>query len=80
MVTSTMRRTPLPLNCTCDGRAPTCLACHAAHAVAMRVEHPDSLSVSMLRRRNPELSRREAALLVEITRYLDITFKARRRY
>lgn len=46
----------------------------------MRVEHPDSLSVSMLRRRNPELSRREAALLVEITRYLDITFKARRRY
>ncbi len=36
----------------------------------MRREHPETLSVQMLRRRIPRLKGREAAILVEMTKVL----------
>jgi hypothetical protein len=68
-----------PLNCTCDGRGPACPCCLAAYAIVMRRNHPDTLSVGMLRRRSPELTGREAAILIETTKYLDICYEKGRR-
>lgn len=57
-----------PVSCICDGIAPLCAVCLVHMACVMRREHPDTLSVSMLRRRIPLISGREAALLLEATR------------
>lgn len=57
-------------DCTCDGIAPYCAPCLVSLAVVMRRDHPDSLSVSMLKRRIPRLGGREAAILLEATRRL----------
>lgn len=56
--------------CTCDGIAPFCPPCVVTLAVHLRRAHPDSLSVSMLKRRIPRLGGREAAILLEATRRL----------
>jgi hypothetical protein len=56
------------LDCECDGIPPLCPVCLVRMAVTMRRQHPDTLSVSMLKRRVPRLSGREAAILVEATR------------
>ena len=55
-------------DCFCDGRTPWCPVCVVATAVRMRLEHPETLSVSMLKRRIPGLMGREAAYLIEATR------------
>ena len=59
--------TRLP-DCFCDGRSPWCPICVAATAVRMRLDHMETLSVSMLRRRIPGLTGREAVYLVEAAR------------
>jgi hypothetical protein len=59
-----------PIDCTCDGVPPLCAVCLVRLAFTMRRQHPDSLSVSMLKRRIPKLAGREAALLLEATRRL----------
>jgi hypothetical protein len=59
-----------PIECVCDGIPPLCPVCLVRMAVVMRRQHPDTLSVSMLRRRIPRLSGREAAILAEATRRL----------
>ncbi len=64
-----------PRDCICDGRSPACAVCLAAYAIVMRRNHPTTLSVAMLRRRAPELTGREAALLLEATKYLDICYE-----
>lgn len=56
------------IDCTCDGLAPYCPPCLVSLAFALRRDHPDSLSVSMLKRRIPRLTGREAALLLEASR------------
>ena len=60
------------LDCFCrePGTPPRCPPCIAAAAATMRREHPDSLSLSMLRRRVPDITGHEAALLLEATRWL----------
>ena len=68
------KRRPSP-DCTCDGVAPYCPPCLVASAMVMRREHPGTLSVSMLKRRIPQLSGREAALMLEFSKYVE-----RRRY
>ena len=55
------------IDCTCDGKAPWCPVCLVSAASALRREHPDTLSIGMLRRRIPRLSGREAAVLLEAT-------------
>ena len=57
-------------DCFCDGVAPWCPVCVVATAVRMRHDHPHSLSISMLRRRIPGITGREAAFLIEATRNL----------
>ena len=59
--------TRLP-DCFCDGRTPRCPICVVAIAVRLRLDHIETLSVSMLKRRIPEITGREAAYLVEATR------------
>ena len=56
-------------DCICDGRAPWCASCVVAVAFQMRIEHRDTLSPSMLKRRmGRSITGREAALLVEATK------------
>ncbi|KKN46050.1 hypothetical protein LCGC14_0676690 [marine sediment metagenome] len=62
-----MKTTP---DCICDGKAPWCSVCLVSVAFRMRNEHPDTLSVSMLKRRIPRLTGREAAILLEATQRL----------
>lgn len=58
-------------DCTCPGQAPTCPACVAGIAIQMRYEHPDSLSVNMLKRRlPPHVSGFTAAVAIECTKAL----------
>ena len=57
-------------DCWCDGEAPWCPPCLVGVAVALRIAHPDSLSVGMLRRRIPRISGREAMLLVVATKWI----------
>lgn len=59
-----------PLDCICAGERTFCAPCTIALAIAMKREHPDSLSVAMLKRRLPGISGREAAVLIEVTRHL----------
>ena len=54
-------------DCFCDGTVPWCPPCVVAAAVRLRLEHPDTLSVSLLKRRIPGITGHEAALLVEAT-------------
>lgn len=60
------------LDCTCDGKWPWCPDCLMSLAIHMRREHPDTLSVGMLKRRIPKISGREAALLIAATKYIKI--------
>ena len=57
-------------DCICDRKVPYCAVCMVALAYHLRLEHPDTLSVSILKRRIPRLSGREAAILVEATKRL----------
>lgn len=66
-----------PPDCTCDGKAPWCPTCVLGVVVLMWSEHPESLSVGMLKRRIPRLSGREAALLLEATRWLPSRYHKR---
>lgn len=68
-ITVARRGIRLP-ECTCDGVTPFCPPCTVAIAMSLRRDHPDSLSVSMLKRRIPRLGGREAAILLEATRRL----------
>ena len=54
----------------CDRIAPFCSVCIVSVALRLRRDHPDSLSVPMLKRRILGLGGREAALLLEFTRHL----------
>ena len=54
--------------CRVPGQPPRCPPCVVAAATQMRFEHPDTLSVAMLRRRLPDITPHEAALLVEATK------------
>ena len=65
-----MVRHILPPDCTCDGKAPLCPPCLMGLALVMRFDHPDTLSVSMMKRRIPRITGREAALLIEATKYI----------
>jgi hypothetical protein len=56
--------------CRVPGSPPRCPPCIASAAAQMRREHPNSLSVSMLKRRLPDLTGHEAALMLEATRWL----------
>ena len=55
-------------DCICDGKVPWCAPCVVSAAARMRRDHPDTLSVSMLKRRIPRLSGRVAAVLLEATK------------
>ncbi|KKM17075.1 hypothetical protein LCGC14_1679400 [marine sediment metagenome] len=58
------------LDCYCgpdDGRCPVCVV---AIATRLRHDHPETLSVSMLKRRIPGITGREAMFLVEMSRGL----------
>lgn len=55
-------------DCICDGVGPWCPVCLVAIAMYLRYEHPDTLSVGMLRRRIPGLRGREAAILLEASK------------
>lgn len=57
-----------PLDCICDGRGRTCAVCLVLSACSLRVDHPDSLSIGMLKRRIPGISGREAAILLEASK------------
>ncbi len=60
---------PQTQDCICaKGQKPYCPVCVVAIAVALRYEHPDSLSPSMIRRRVPGLDGYVAAVLVEFTK------------
>ncbi|MBF8255120.1 MAG: hypothetical protein HW375_27 [Anaerolineales bacterium] len=63
-----MKRPRQSLDCLCDGTRSYCPDCLISFAVLMRREHPDSLSVGMLKRHLQGISGREAALLLEVTR------------
>lgn len=56
------------IDCTCDGIPPLCAPCLVTLAFVLRRDHPDSLSVSMLKRRIPRLGGREAAILLEASK------------
>lgn len=56
------------IDCTCDGRYPYCAPCVLAHAITMRIAHPATLSVGMLKRRLPQLTGREAAIVLEASK------------
>lgn len=61
-------------DCFCDGAPGSawCPPCIAAAAVALRHQHPNTLSVSMLKRRIPGITGHTAAIVVEITTYLPV--------
>ena len=63
-------KTLRPLDCQCDGIPPLCPVCLIRLAYQMRTAHPDTLSLGMLKRRIPQLSGREAAILLEATKRL----------
>jgi len=65
----------LPPDCTCDGKTPWCPACLVSAVIVMRLAHPDTLSISMLKRRVPRITGREAALLLEATKSIHLNGK-----
>lgn len=66
MTSSTKRR--LPMDCVCDGHFPLCAVCLVRQACALRLEHPVSLSVAMLKRHVGAITGREAAILLEASK------------
>lgn len=69
------------LDCFCDGAVPWCPPCVVSAATVLRHEHLETLSVSMLKRRIPNITGHEAALLVEATKRMltdSVSHKARR--
>lgn len=63
-----VRRLTRNVDCTCDGVPPLCACCLVSLAFQLARQHPDTLSISMLKRRIPLLTGREASLLLEATR------------
>ena len=59
------------LDCYCGPDGDWCPVCVVATAVKMRCDHPDSLSVSMLKRRISGITGREAVYLVEMSKRLE---------
>lgn len=66
-----VRRLTRPIDCTCDGVPPLCANCCVSLALQLFKVHPGSLSISILKRRIPMLTGREASLLLEFTRRFD---------
>lgn len=61
---------PGSLDCYCaDGTTPWCPPCTVAAAIMLRHDHPDSLSVALLKRRIPGITGHEAALLCEMSKH-----------
>lgn len=58
-------------SCICDGVGSLCAPCKVALAFRLRLDHPDTLSVGILKRRIRGLHGREAALLLEATKRMD---------
>ena len=58
------------LDCYCGPDQGWCPICVVAVAIKMRTDHPQSLSVSMLKRRIPGITGREAVYLVEMSKGL----------
>lgn len=58
----------LPLDCICDGHFPLCAVCLLKTACALRLQHPATLSVAMLKRRVGDITGREAAILLEASK------------
>lgn len=56
------------VDCVCDGIGSLCAPCKVTLAFRLRRDHPDTLSVSILKRRIRGLHGREAALLLEATK------------
>lgn len=69
-------------DCFCaEGSVPWCPVCVVGVATQMRYDHPETLSISMLRRRIPGITGYMAALLVEATKKMlvdSVPMKARR--
>ena len=55
-------------DCVCDGVAPWCATCVVTVAMGLRLEHGETVSVSMLKRRIPLLTGRQASLVLEATK------------
>jgi hypothetical protein len=71
---------PRPANdCTCDGQVPWCAVCKVSAAVYLAYQHPDSLSVSMLKRRIPLLTGECAAVLLEFAKRVRASVPQERR-
>ena len=59
------------LDCFCaDGGVPPCPPCIVAVAAMLYHDHPDSLSVALLKRRIRGITGHEAALMLEFTKRL----------
>jgi len=66
MMNQTKRR--LPADCVCDGLFPLCAVCLVRSACALRLAHPQTLSVAILKRRVGDITGREAAILLEASK------------
>ncbi len=55
-------------DCICDGVPPWCASCVVRLAMGLRFEHGETVSVSMLKRRIPLLTGRQASLVLEATK------------
>ena len=55
-------------DCICDGVAPWCSPCVIAVAMWLHREHGETVSISMLKRRIPLLTGRQASLVMEATK------------
>jgi hypothetical protein len=59
-----------PRECICQGTdGPRCHVCLCAQVVGLIVQHPNGVSVGLVRQKVPELTGREIALLLEARRY-----------
>lgn len=57
------------MDCYCDGHDPLCAVCLLKTACALRLAHPSTLSIAMLKRRvGARVSGREAAILLEASK------------
>lgn len=60
---------PVSLDCFCtNGGVPPCPPCIVATATMLRHDHPDSLSIALLKRRIRGITGHEAALLCEMSK------------
>ena len=63
------------LDCYCPKNAPlTCAVCRVRMAMSRRRKHQTTLSVSMLRRRLPDLDGETAMVLLEATKWADTAY------